>query len=211
MHTPDPVATFKSVGPRAEANLQRAVETIVAANPAVKLVIATVPDIRELPEFSEPLRAGELSRAWADAATATISHYNARIRFLALRKPRVALLDFDLSTRICDRLYPESVAIADHVISRTGASDDPDHLFLGDVRHLGTVGQGLFAELFVSAIDARFRAGVPALSHREVLKFASTNNPHTLANAKPDHSRELKKSSQTTPLKDAFAILTSGR
>ena len=56
MKTPDPAAAFREVGPRAEANLERAVATILEAHPDVKVVIITVPDIRDLPEFRVPLQ-----------------------------------------------------------------------------------------------------------------------------------------------------------
>jgi lysophospholipase L1-like esterase len=177
MKTADPVAALEQAGPRAEANLQRAVETILAAHPDVKLVIATVPDIRHLPEFHDPLRAGQLPSAYADAATATIRRYNARIRALATGQPRIALLDLDLVSRLRDRLNPESVMVAGRRIERFRSSNDPNFLFLADLRHLGTVGQGLLAELIVTAIDAKFDAGVPALSHREIVEFVSTQNP----------------------------------
>ena len=176
MKTPDPAAAFQQVGPRAEANLERAVATILKAHPDVKVVIITVPDIRDLPEFRVPLHAGRLPRAHADAATATIRRYNARIRALAAREPRFAVLDFDLVTRVSELIYPESVLVAGHPIVRSGPSDDPHHLFLGDVRHLGTVGQGLLAALLDVTIDAKFAAGVPPLSEREVLEFAENRD-----------------------------------
>jgi pimeloyl-ACP methyl ester carboxylesterase len=172
MKTPDPPAALRQVGPRAEANLELAVATILKAHPDVKVVIITVPDIRDLPEFRVPLHAGRLPRAHADAATATIRRYNARIRALAAREPRSAVLDFDLVTRVSELIYPESLLVAGHPIVRSGPSDDPHHLFLGDVRHLGTVGQGLLAALLDVTIDAKFAAGVPPLSEREVLEFA---------------------------------------
>src|SRR3954451_921835 len=171
MKTRDPAA-LQQVGPRAEANLERAVATILEAHADVKVVIITVPDIRDLPEFRVPLRAGRLPRAHADAATAAIRRYNARIRALAAREPRSAVLDFDLVTRVSELIYPESVQVAGHPIVRSGPSDDPHHLFLGDVRHLGTVGQGLLATLLDVTIDAKFAAGVSPLSEREVLEFA---------------------------------------
>lgn len=80
MKTPDPVAAFREVGPRAEANLEHAVATILEAHPDVKVVLITVPDIRQLPEFRVPLSTGHLPRAHADAATATIRRYNASAR-----------------------------------------------------------------------------------------------------------------------------------
>ena len=176
MKTPDPAAAFQQVGPRAEANFELAVATILKAHPDVKVVIITVPDIRDLPEFRVPLHAGRLPRAYADAATATIRRYNARIRALAAREPRFAVLDFDLVTRISELIYPESVLVAGHPIVRSGPSDDPHHLFLGDVRHLGTAGQGLLAALLDVTIDAKFAAGVPPLSEREVFEFAETHD-----------------------------------
>jgi hypothetical protein len=177
MKTPDPVAAFREVGPRAEANLESAVTTILRAHPDVKVVIVTVPDIRNLPEFRVPLHAGHSPRAYADAATATIHRFNASIWALAARQPRVAVLDLALVARVSGRIGPGSVLVAGHPIVRSGPSDDPDHLFLGDIRHLGTVGQGLLAELLVATINAKFDAGVPPLSEREILEFAATLAP----------------------------------
>jgi lysophospholipase L1-like esterase len=178
MKTPNPSATLLRVGPRAEANLELAVDTILAASPEIKLVLATVPDIRNLPEFREPLRSGQLSRAYADAATATIARFNAKVRSLAARDRRVALLDLDLTTRIGDWISPETLRIAGRTIVRTGPSNEPDHLFLADVRHLGTVGQGMLAQLFVATINVRFDAGVQPLLEREILEIA-TSRPWT--------------------------------
>jgi phospholipase/lecithinase/hemolysin len=195
MKTPDPVAAFQEVGPRAEANLKSAVTTILKAHPDVKVVIITVPDIRELPEFRVRLHAGHLPRTYADAATATIQRYNASIWALAARQPRVAVLDFALVARISERIGPESLLVAGHPIVRSGPSDDPDHLFLGDVRHLGTVGQGLLADLLAATINARFDAGVPPLSEREILEFAATLAP--TSPPKPDPRRWLSESANS--------------
>ncbi len=172
MRTPDPVAAFREVGPRARANLEHAVATIIEAHPDVKILLITVPDIRELPEFGVPLNTGHLPRAHADAATATIQQYNASIQALALHYPRVAVLDFAMVVRASKLLGSETLRIADHRIVRSDPSDDPDHLFLGDVRHIGTVGQGELAALILATINARFHAGVTPLSQREILGFA---------------------------------------
>jgi hypothetical protein len=173
LNAPDPLAALQQAGPRAEANFERAFQTILAAHPDVKLVVATVPDIRHLPEFRAALRAGQLSSACVDAATATMAHYNGRIRALAFANPRVALLDVDMVTRLRDKLNPETVSVAGRPIERWVPSNDPTHLFLADARHIGTVGQVLFAQLIVTAIDAKFHAEVAPLSEREILEIAS--------------------------------------
>ena len=72
MHAPDPEAALRAALPRALANYQLAVRTIRAANPDVRLVLATVPDIRLLPEFDGPLREGRLPVRLADACTAAM-------------------------------------------------------------------------------------------------------------------------------------------
>jgi hypothetical protein len=177
MRTPDPVSTFQKVGPRAGTNLKHAVATILNADPNVNVVIITVPDIRDLPEFRVPLLAGRLPRAHADAATATIRQYNASIWTLAAHHPRVAVLDFALITRGADLIDPVALPVAGHTIVRSDPSDLPDHLFLGDIRHLGTVGQGLLAALIVGTINRKFDAGVPPLSQREIFEFAATLPP----------------------------------
>jgi pimeloyl-ACP methyl ester carboxylesterase len=76
-------------------------------------------------------------------------------------------------TRLRDKLYPETVSVAGCPIERSVPGNAHTHLFLADLRHLGTVGQGLLAQLIVTAIDAKFHAGVTPLSQREILEFAS--------------------------------------
>jgi hypothetical protein len=178
MKKPDPVAALGEAGPRAEKNLGTALETILAASPRVRVVLVTVPDIRNLPEFRDPLRDGRLPGAQADAATEVVRRYNARVRALAARESqRVALLDFDLFTRISERVYPEYLMVAGRPIERAVPSDEVDHLFLGDVRHLGTVGQGLFASTLVATVNAKFDAGLAPLTEREVIDFAAAHGP----------------------------------
>jgi hypothetical protein len=199
MKTADPVDTLQQVGPRAEVNFERAFRTVLGAHPDVKLVVATVPDIRHLPEFREALKSGQLPKAYADAASATLAHYNGRIRALAFHNPRVALIDLDLVTRLRDKLSPEAVSVAGRPIVRWVPSNDPTHLFLADVRHLGTVGQGLFAELIVTAVDAKFNAGVAPLSHREIIEFASSGRAMTVNVAASGNSASESPSPATTP------------
>src|SRR5437763_4224667 len=73
-------------------------------------------------------------------------------------------------------IYRETGLVACLPIVRSGPSDDPQHLFLVDASHLGTVGQGLLAALLDVTIDAQFAADVPPLSEREVLGFAETQD-----------------------------------
>ena len=214
MKSPDPVAAFQRVGPRAQANLEHAVATILKADPYVKVVIITVPDIRDLPEFHVPLNAGRLPRAYADAATATIRRYNAWIWAIAARQPRVTVLDFALVARASMLIGTESVLVAGHPIVRSVPGDDSDHLFLGDIRHLGTVGQGLLAALLVATINTKFDAGVPPLSQREILEFVATLAP--TSPPKSDPGRWLSESAHSvltlvSPVRASSRARVSGK
>src|SRR5262249_40417347 len=92
LNAADPVAALGRGVPRAVDNRRAAVRTIRAASPRVKLVLVTLPDVRHLPEFAGPLRAGRLPSAVADRFTSAIQRYNAQIRSAAASDPRFALI-----------------------------------------------------------------------------------------------------------------------
>jgi phospholipase/lecithinase/hemolysin len=170
----DPAAALASATPRALANYRTAVRTILAADPRVKLVVATLPDVRHLPEFAGPIRAGRMPTALADAATAAIRRFNAQVRAIAAADGRVALIDLDLTARLASLLGEESVLVAGRRLDRRGAGNDPDHFFLADVRHPGTLGQGLMAQLLIEAVNAKFGAGIEPLGPRELIALAES-------------------------------------
>jgi phospholipase/lecithinase/hemolysin len=188
MYTADPLAALEKVLPRAMENYKVAVRTILKASPDVKLVLGTVPEIRALPEFANPIREGRISVAVADAFSAAQGRYNAQIRSLVAAEPKAALVDLDLSTRIADRLSPNRLVVAGRKLDRLQTANDLDHFFLADVRHPGTLGQGLMARMFVETINAKFHAGIRPLYDQEVLALAvaAMSPTRTLASAPRD-------------------------
>jgi hypothetical protein len=139
--------------------------------------LVTVPDIRHLPEFDGPLRAGRLSAAVANAFTVAIGRYNAPIRSLAANDSRIALIDLDLITRAATLLSRDYVPVAGRRLDRRRPANDLDCLFLADGRHPGTLGQGLMACLFIQVINKRFAAGIRPLEPLEVLALARSVGP----------------------------------
>ena len=142
--------------PRALANYRLAVETIRAADPDVRLVLATVPDLRLLPGFAGPSRAGRLPVRLADASTAAIGRYNAQIRALAAGDRRVALMDLALVARLADLVSRDSAIVAGRRLDRSRPGNSPDRFFLADRRHLGTLANAELARGFIFAVNARF-------------------------------------------------------
>jgi hypothetical protein len=61
----DPVGRLEDVLPRAVANYQMIIQTLRDADPALGLVLATLPDIRNRPEFAVPIHEGRLPLAWS--------------------------------------------------------------------------------------------------------------------------------------------------
>jgi lysophospholipase L1-like esterase len=188
---PDPWGEVDRVLPRALANYRTAVETVLAASPDVKLVTATVPDIRNLPGYQEGNREGRMPAALLDRYTEAIGRYNAQIRALALRHPRVALADFDMFTRMANRLSKETTLVLGRKLDRLRSGNDLGHLFLADRRHLGTLGQGFMAQMFVNTLNVKYAAGIPTLTDRELLEFAASlgpdgSSPKALANLGQD-------------------------
>ena len=169
MSEPDPEAALREALPRALANYRLAVGTIRAADPDVRLVLATVPDIRLLPEFAGPLREGRLPARLADACTAAMGRYNAQIRAMAAGDRRVALLDLALVARLADLVSRDYAVVAGRRLDRSRPGNSPDRFFLADRRHPGTLAQAELARLFILAVNARFGAGIEPLRDAEIL------------------------------------------
>ena len=171
MSEPDPEAALREALPRALANYRLAVGTIRAADPDVRLVLATVPDIRLLPEFAGPLREGRLPVRLADACTAALGRYNAQIRAMAAGDRRVALIDLALVARLADLVSRDYAVVAGRRLDRSRPGNSPDRFFLADRRHPGTLAQAELARMFILAVNARFGAGIEPLRDAEILRL----------------------------------------
>jgi lysophospholipase L1-like esterase len=172
LHAPDPLDALPSASAQAAANLDRIVSTLLEASPDVQVAVVTVPDILELPEFAGPLADGRLPRAWATAAGEALRRYNAHIKGLRARDRRIAVVDLFLSQQAARMLAPRGLTLAGRRIIQDRPGNDVDHLFLADGRHLGTVGQGLMARLFVATLNARFDGRIRPLEDRELWDLA---------------------------------------
>ena len=169
MYAPDPEGALRAALRRALDNYRIAVQTIRAAKPDVRLILATVPDIRLLPEFDAPLREGRLPVRLADACTVVMGAYNAQIRTMATGDRRTALIDLAWIARLSDLASRDYAVVAGRRLDRRHAGNTPDRFFLADRRHAGTLAQAQLARLFILEVDARFGAGIEPLSDAEIL------------------------------------------
>lgn len=181
LHAPDPGRGLDGLASRAFANVKLAADTLLAASPEVKLLVATVPDVRDLPEFRDALRSGKLDASLAARAATEIETFNAQIRRLAPRGGRVAIFDFARINRISHVIAPQYVVVGGRKVERERIGDSPDRLFLGDVRHLGTMGQGMIAKLIVEHLNKKCGAGIKPLDEREIVVIGDGLAPSSLA------------------------------
>lgn len=160
----------------AEANVNTAVNTVLGANPRVKVAIATLPDVALLPVVRGGATTPELQAAVA-ATSQAIRQFNAHVASLAAGNNRVALVDL---AGMADQLAQAaasnggSVRIGRTDVNMTTPGNDYRDFFLADGIHVGTVGQGLIANAFVNAIDDAFHAKIRPLSTQQIVRYAKT-------------------------------------
>lgn len=172
LRQPDPAAALDETPALAGANLETAVRAILDASPTVRILLATVPDLRELPEL-----AGSGHDAAADglhlALARAVSRYNSHVWSLAGRDSRIAVADLHLSTRLAQLVSPRSVHVGGRSISRAECGDGVDHVFLADRRHVGTVVQGLLARVLVAAINRHLDLAIELPTDEDLLEIAT--------------------------------------
>jgi len=156
---------------QAAANFTTAVQTLLAASPTVRLVVSTVPNVAELPAV-QALATTPQEQAVVTATGQAMQQYNATIEAVASSSSRIALVDLAGQSAGLTQLGASSVPFGNTTINLTTPGDDYHDFFLADGIHVGTVGQGLIANDFVSAIDAHFGAKIAPLTQQQIVNFA---------------------------------------
>jgi hypothetical protein len=166
---------------RMETNFTRAVNALLVANPNVRLIVATVPDLMVLPLVQAVATGNPVAQLLLDAANQQLQRYNTLIRDTAASNSRIALVDLAAITVELRAQAPRgSLRYGGRTIDLTRPGDSVRHFFLADGIHVGTVGQWIIAAGFVQALDARFGARVASLTPRQFVRFASRIQPTTL-------------------------------
>ena len=174
------LTTLGQVESQIETNFTRAVNTLLAANPKVKLVVSTLPDVSLLPLVRAAAADIPAAQAVVGATDQQVQKYNALIRDTAAGNSRIALVDLAATAaQLSARARGGSVRFGGTAIDLARPGDGYHHFFLADGIHVGTVGQGIIAEAFVKAVDAMFGAGLAPLPPRQIVRFARTIRPST--------------------------------
>jgi phospholipase/lecithinase/hemolysin len=156
---------------RAWSNLVAILDSLFQVDSSLKVAVFTAADLRCSPVLRGAIRSGLISRVMADAYEKTVSQFNDRLRDLVqAHRDRAVLVDIDDLLRgiVESRRY----FVGNQELNRNVASNEPDHLFLADGFHPGTLGQCLIANRFLEAIDERFGAGISLLADEEMIRVA---------------------------------------
>jgi len=146
-------------------NTKLAVDTVLSADPTVKIVLATVPDWELDPWFRENYPDAAKRQRVRDA----MADYNQQITAYAQGNLRIALADvYQMSLDIIDR---GSLSVGGLVMDLAHWGDTPDKLILNDTIHPGTIAQGLIANEFIKAMNVH-GAQIDPLTDGQILSSA---------------------------------------
>jgi hypothetical protein len=157
---------------QAAANFTTAVRTLLAVSADVRVVVATVPDVSALPIVRLALTVDPQAQSIVAATSRAIATYNSTIQGLAAGNRRIALVDLAGESAALATIQSSSVSYGGTSVHLTTPGDNYHDFFLADGLHIGTIGQGIIAGDFITAIDAQFGAHVAPLSASQIVAFA---------------------------------------
>jgi phospholipase/lecithinase/hemolysin len=163
-------ALIAQVEAQVDSDFTTAVDTLLAAGPRVRVVVATLPDIRLVPVARQAMATPQ-GQALVAAVSDSIRRYDAVIA-AAAGDPRVALVDLASATAPLASSPSATAAFGGTTVDLRTPGDDYHDLFLADGVHLGTIGQSLIADLFAEAIDTKFGAHLAPISPRQAVRYA---------------------------------------
>jgi phospholipase/lecithinase/hemolysin len=173
LNTSRSVAALGPVVERASANLAAILDLLLGTNSTLRIAVCTAVDLRCAPIIRGALHAGLITRAVADAYGGAIATFNDRLQDLVADRGRRVVI-VDINQLLIEVTGARPYVVGGLEIDCVNASNDPQHLFLADGFHPGTIGQCLIANRFLDAINAGFDAGIPLLSGEEMVHIANT-------------------------------------
>lgn len=166
----DPVGRLASATQAVEANITTILDTLQSANPNVNIVLATVADIGILPSIKSAHARGDISTAAMAQERTQIAALNDDLKQLASSRSHVAIAD--VATTLGDLVASPKLKVAGATVNTRQGADSPSHFFLADGVHMGTVAQGLLANLFARTINKAFGGGIRLFSTTQIKHLA---------------------------------------
>lgn len=151
----------------ATTNLDQIVSDLFQANPRVKIVVATIPDMRQLPLMVDAM-AHPGGQALGDSMAEAARIYNDHIRMLAALNPSIAVADV-AST------FEQNLGVPGSSVSTASATlmgIDIHDTFQYDGLHPNTITQGWIANDMLSALRSQLGVRVASVSQAQIQQYA---------------------------------------
>ncbi|MCA1686096.1 MAG: hypothetical protein LC745_08950, partial [Planctomycetia bacterium] len=163
-------------------NYETAVQTLLNASPNVRVAVWTLPDVSITPIARQAAAGNPAAAALLQGIGQATQEFNAAVKSLGAN-PRVAVVDLAAAAAQAAGSPTGSIPFGGQTISLINPSDDYHSFFLADQLHVGTVAQGIIADTFVQAIDAKFGEQLFPITPTEIVRYAqqvqrTTAHPH---------------------------------
>jgi phospholipase/lecithinase/hemolysin len=181
------MATLAEVEQTAQANFDTTVQTLLQANPNVKLEVATIFDIAQTPAVQSQLAPlGANGQDLTQLVSQAIATYNQHIRSVAAGDSRIALADLAaVNASLAQSTSP--LRVGSVTVNMTQIGDDYHDFILADGVHPGTIAQGIIADTIVGTLDAKFDAGIRPLSPAQIVRIARQADAASPSSARLKH------------------------
>jgi hypothetical protein len=157
----------------AETNFDTGYHALLNANPDTRLVVSNLPDISVMPAVKAGVAGNPLGQVLIASVSQAIAAYDAHISStVASHLDRTALIDLATVVSQLEASPTSTIQFGGQTIFLTTANNNYHSFFLADGIHIGTVGQGIIADLFVNAVDSKFGARIAPLSQSQIVAFA---------------------------------------
>ncbi len=153
-------------------NVETSVLTLQAANPNIKIVLVTLPDVSIIPA-ARAAGSTPQGQLLLGAIGQAISGFNTAITQFAAPNPNVAILDLAGVTKQIAAGGGAPTQFGGATIDFTNPRDNYHSFFLGDFIHVGTIAQGIIAEAFALTIDQKFGAQLFPPTQKEIVQYAA--------------------------------------
>lgn len=170
-------AAVQSTTATLEVNFLTAVNTLLAANPNVKLVVFNLPDLSAIPA-AQAAASTPAGQELLQGVGLAIQNYNGLIATVAANNDRVALADLAAVVKHVAASPTGTIDFGGQTINLRTPGDDYHDFFLADALHVGTVGQGIIAAEFAQAVDQKFAAPLTPVNPLEVVRYAAAIQKH---------------------------------
>jgi hypothetical protein len=190
----DPVV----LGNQVVANISTAVDNVLSAHPD-GMIVWSVPDM----SLTAQGQIYVTTPALKALAAQIMADVNPQLEAAMLSRHVVYL---DLASAMHD-LEASTLVVGGVTIDTKNASTDPTHLWQNSI-HPGTVGNGLFANLAIAALDIGYGQHIPYFTDQEILAQAGLSASYTGQTTNIDYSRYIVTAAVPEP--GSFALVTGG-